>query len=646
MQLLQPVAPQGEGPHPLLVYIPSLDGTGQGIRRQIPAIVKAGYDLRCVHIPASDRSSWPQLVAAVQPLVQRAAEGAAGLPVTVLADSFFAPLALRLALAAPELVSRLVLVNPATHFTEDAPAVSAVADAAAALGLLEAVPTPIYQAGQDLVAALLVETARVSASAATAEELRGHSFPVDLPSGAAAHRMKMLRSSSLPERYLQAVQQPTLVVVSGRDRLLPSLQEGARLTRLLPAAERVVFGDSGHTLLLEDDFDITEVMDCHGFPSPVSGRKAAAPRPRPLPGGVSDADLEQLGRLLEPWRALTAPDISGLSNLPSPVDTVGRPILFVGNHSGFGALDLPLLVYELYLRGFAVRSMAHPAHWLGPMGQVFERFGGVKATPFTAYRLLKAGEHLLLFPGGGDEVVARESAASTGGNGNGSGKKDARPFRLNWEEHADFVRMAARFKAVIVPFATLGADDAPHGAARPGQPSREELLASPLGPLVQAVLGDDADMAAIPSLGVPALPGMPVDPASSMQRVYFRFGEPIDTGAFAGSEDPAALYSAVREAVEEGLASLDERRRADPERSLISRMFSAAMRLVPRFTRIAEALGAAEGPAAEAARAAAGTSGAGEGVPNAAAAAAAGGEKQAAAPSESGAAQQQQPTAR
>ena len=41
---------------------------------------------------------------------------------------------------------------------------------------------------------------------------------------------------------------------------------------------------------------------------------------------------------------------------------------------------------------------------LGPVGAVFERFGAVKAGPFTAARLLRDREALLLFPGGGREV--------------------------------------------------------------------------------------------------------------------------------------------------------------------------------------------------------------------------------------------------
>ena len=51
-----------------------------------------------------------------------------------------------------------------------------------------------------------------------------------------------------------------------------------------------------------------------------------------------------------------------------------------------------------------VRGLAHAGHWRTPLGPVFEAFGSVRATPRSAYKLLKAGEAVLLFPGGGREV--------------------------------------------------------------------------------------------------------------------------------------------------------------------------------------------------------------------------------------------------
>ena len=59
---------------------------------------------------------------------------------------------------------------------------------------------------------------------------------------------------------------------------------------------------------------------------------------------------------------------------------------------------------ELYLRGYRVRGLADPRHWLSPLGAVFERFGSVKASPVAAGRLLRQREAMLLFPGGAREV--------------------------------------------------------------------------------------------------------------------------------------------------------------------------------------------------------------------------------------------------
>lgn len=138
-------------------------------------------------------------------------------------------------------------------------------------------------------------------------------------------------------------------------------------------------------------------------------------------------------------RSLLSPVVCGASRLP--VEAVGtRPVLFVGNHTLMGLYDLPILMLELYLRGFKVccctrektlttrgsqpvcphysatpallfvrnasqaRGLAHPLHWKGPLGGAFERFGAVKASPRAMYSLLQANQQVLLFPGGAREV--------------------------------------------------------------------------------------------------------------------------------------------------------------------------------------------------------------------------------------------------
>lgn len=55
----------------------------------------------------------------------------------------------------------------------------------------------------------------------------------------------------------------------------------------------------------------------------------------------------------------------------------------------FAPLPLTLNLLQLYKRGFRVRGLAHPGHWATPVGTVFERYGNVKASKFSAYKLLK-----------------------------------------------------------------------------------------------------------------------------------------------------------------------------------------------------------------------------------------------------------------
>jgi 1-acyl-sn-glycerol-3-phosphate acyltransferase len=63
--------------------------------------------------------------------------------------------------------------------------------------------------------------------------------------------------------------------------------------------------------------------------------------------------------------------------------------------------------------------------------------------PRNFYRLLQTGQAALLFPGGVREAL--------------HGKNE--DYQVFWPEKTDFVRVAARFNATIVPLAAIGAAD-------------------------------------------------------------------------------------------------------------------------------------------------------------------------------------------
>jgi hypothetical protein len=77
----------------------------------------------------------------------------------------------------------------------------------------------------------------------------------------------------------------------------------------------------------------------------------------------------------------------------------------------------------------------------------------------------------------------------------------------------------------------------------------------------------------------PIVRGVGLSPLPRPERLYFWFGEPIDTTRFAGRHDDQAarvLRDEVKQAVEGGIAFLNAERDRDPHRGLTRRLRSRA----------------------------------------------------------------------
>jgi hypothetical protein len=137
--------------------------------------------------------------------------------------------------------------------------------------------------------------------------------------------------------------------------------------------------------------------------------------------------------------------------------------------------DLPVLIMEMYTRGYALTGLAHPKHWSSPAGPFFQRMGAIKASPLAAYRALRSGKQVLLFPGTAPVALCRaghpcdfscpwqyaakcRSIVRAGGAKEVAKLRDQK-YQLLWKD-GDFIRLAARCDALIVPFAAVGGDDA------------------------------------------------------------------------------------------------------------------------------------------------------------------------------------------
>ncbi len=256
----------------------------------------------------------------------------------------------------------------------------------------------------------------------------------------------------------------------------------------------------------------------------------------------SAAELAAARLLLEPWHLLTSPRFFGLAHVPTD-----RPFLLVGNHTIMGVLDAPLLVLGLYEKtGVFVRSLGDHLHFRVPgWRDVLARFGTVEGTRDNCRALMRAGEPILVYPGGGREVF----------------KHKGEKYRLIWKNRTGFVRMAIEHGYPIVPFAAVGAEECYDIVV-----DSDEIRRSPLGPLVESVAPRAEEVP-------PLVRGL--GPLPRPERFYFHFGAAIETVALAGREDDDATCQALRarvaRSIEHGIRVLLEERSRDPYRHVPAR---------------------------------------------------------------------------
>jgi 1-acyl-sn-glycerol-3-phosphate acyltransferase len=274
----------------------------------------------------------------------------------------------------------------------------------------------------------------------------------------------------------------------------------------------------------------------------------------------SPRELERAISLLAPFRAITAPKFFGMERLPG-----ARPLLFVGNHTVWGVLDVPFLFAELWAKkGIFLRSLGDHAHFRVPLWRdLLSRFGAVDGTRDTCSALMQAGEAILVFPGGGREVAKRKGER----------------YQLIWKERLGFARLAIQHACTIVPFAAVGVEDALDVVIDSG-----DLLKTPVGKAIQR-LGFRVEV--LP----PIVKGIGPTPVPRPERLYFEIREPIDPRAFGAdpNDDAAAraLRDRVKSEVEAGIASLLAAREGDRHRRLLPRLahgLGAARRRTARRT--------------------------------------------------------------
>jgi pimeloyl-ACP methyl ester carboxylesterase len=249
---LPPQNPQPDAP--LLIYLPGMDGTGKLLRRQISSLEKS-FDVWRLSIPVDDLTDWDDLVERIASLIQT--EFRSQIPQRALylcGESFGGCLALKLALTMPELCDRLILINPASAFRRQL----WLRSLATFKGLL---PSNLYSFSCIALLPFLANLERIDLDdrhllLKVMQSVRFES---------AMWRISLLEQFEVTVPQLQQLKQPTLMIISGNDRLLPSALEGRLLAHQIARSSLHFIPEGGHSVLLERDINLHEILLMHGF---------------------------------------------------------------------------------------------------------------------------------------------------------------------------------------------------------------------------------------------------------------------------------------------------------------------------------------------------------------------------------------------
>ncbi|KAK3412926.1 hypothetical protein EUGRSUZ_I01584 [Eucalyptus grandis] len=157
--------------------------------------------------------------------------------------------------------------------------------------------------------------------------------------------------------------------------------------------------------------------------------------------------------------------VRGLDGIPSE-----GPILYVGYHMLLGLELVPMVIRFLNQRNMLLRGISHPmlfekykkGQTLEPaFYDTFLLMGAAPVSGTNLFKLLSSKSHVLLYPGGMREALHRKIKICPyiGTRSNDMCNCQGEEYKLFWPEQSEFVRMAVRFGAKIVPFGAVGEDD-------------------------------------------------------------------------------------------------------------------------------------------------------------------------------------------
>ena len=229
---------------PPLILVPGIDGTGKLFYRQIPRLERS-FDVRPTTL-RDDADTMQDLVRDLHAEVTRLAPD--GGKVTLLGESFGGALTLTYALAYPERIERLVILNSFAHFGSQAML-------RAGYHLLRATPWSLMRILRQL------NSRRMHSPHTERHEIRRfHELMRETTRQGYLSRLKILQEYDV-RGHLPTIGVPVLFLAADRDTLVPAVQQARLMSSLTPAGTMRVLEGHGHSCLIAPDVDLSSIIE-------------------------------------------------------------------------------------------------------------------------------------------------------------------------------------------------------------------------------------------------------------------------------------------------------------------------------------------------------------------------------------------------
>ena len=242
--LLPEYKEQGQGP--IIILVPGLDGTALLFYRQIPLLSKQ-FDVLTFSLPNDSGSTMDSLIEDLRKLIDEVLKKRRDKKVLLCGESFGGALSLSFALAHPELLMGLVIVNSFPTIRQQLK----------------------LRLGKQLVRMIPWGAMRVVRKFTESRLHSPHALPEDLYQfhlrmqyvgrKGYVRRLEILQTYDIREK-LNRIQTPTLFLAGNLDRLVPSVQESRFMTERMPNASMVELKGYGHICLINHDLNLLEYI--------------------------------------------------------------------------------------------------------------------------------------------------------------------------------------------------------------------------------------------------------------------------------------------------------------------------------------------------------------------------------------------------